>query len=563
MSLNLPQAPNAGLFKQGYTTHSSADGAIIRNIQACNEISLMVATSIGPCGRNKIIVNHLGKIFITNDAATILNELDVVHPAVKILIMASKQQDYELGDFSNFIICFAGELLKNSEKMLVLGLSPMEIIQGYKMANNYVMEHLQDFTVDRVEDVFSKNSLMKLVKPVVAAKQYGNEGVISLLIIDAVHSVLNPKNPNSFNVDSIRVVKIMGSSLAHSQVIKGMVFPQEPESHKKSVSEGRTKVAVYTCPIDISATETKGTVLLHNAQEMLDFTSGEELQIEAIVKEIHASGVRVIIAGSSVSEIFLHYLNKYGFVVLKVGSKFDLRRICRVCGASPLARLGAPMPEEMGAIDFVETKEIGSDRVTIFRQDTENANSRSLTATIIVRGATTNNLDDIERAIDDGISSLKGLLKDASLLPGAGSVEIQLINKLTAWGEKQPGLLQLAIKAFAQSLEVIPRSLAETAGLNATETLSNLYAAASAQESVAADARVHYGVDVDQENENGIVDVTAEGVYDLLISKKSAISLATDAATTVLSVDSIIMAKRAGGPSVPKQARPGNWDQAD
>lgn len=151
-----------------------------------------------------------------------------------------------------------------------------------------------------------------------------------------------------------------------SQVIKGMVFGREPEGNKKSAS--KSKVAVYACPIDITQTETKGTVLLKNAQEMLDFTKGEEAQLEGMIKEIYDAGIRVIVAGATVGELALHYLNRYDILVIKVLSKFELRRLCRVIGATPLARLGAPMPDEMGKVDVVETLEIGGDRVTVFRQ---------------------------------------------------------------------------------------------------------------------------------------------------------------------------------------------------
>lgn len=564
MSLKLPQAPNAGLFKQGYQSHSNADGALIRNIQAVREISSILLTSMGPSGRNKIIVNQLGKIFITNDASTMLNELEVVHPAVKLLIMALQQQTMEMGDNSNLVIVLAGEFLNVSEKLVTLGLSPTEIIQGYTLANKYVMEVLEKLTVDHVKSVTDHNELLKAIKPVVMSKQYGYEDLISKLIIEAVTTVLNPKNPSSFNIDSIRVVKVMGSSLSESQVIKGMVFPREPEGLVKNITT-KSKVAIFTCPIDISTTETKGTVLLHNAQEILDFSKGEEQQLDQMCKEISDSGVKVVVAGSNVGELALHYFNKYGILVLRVPLKFDLRRICRVCGATPLPRLGAPMPDEMGSVDIIETKEIGGDRVTVFRQE---ENSTSRTATVLIRGATQQHLDDIERAIDDGVNSVKALLQDNRLLPGAGAVEAELIKLITQYGDKTPGLLQLAIKQYASAFEVIPRALAETAGLDVQESLSKLYAGHSetvAGESESEDVQsgLRLGLDIDGESTDGLVDTVEFGILDLLAAKKSAINLATEATNTILSIDQIIMAKRAGGPVMPKQPRPGNWDQAD
>ncbi|KAH3663610.1 hypothetical protein OGAPHI_005011 [Ogataea philodendri] len=555
MSLRMPSQPNAGLFKQGYQTHASTDGAINRNIQACRELSSMISTSIGPCGKNKIIVNRLEKVSITNDAATMIRELEVVHPAVKVMIMSSEQQEEEMGDNTNYVLVLAGELLHLAEKLVVLGLTPTEIIQGYNLANKFALKELENLVLDKISDIYSKQELLKIIKPVIASKQYGNEDKISNLVADAISSVIPKTNPKLFNVDSIRVVKIMGASLNSSFVLKGMVFPREPESHLKKITT-TSKVAIFTCPIDISTTETKGTVLLHNADEMLGFSKGEEAQLEQLVKEIHNSGVRVVVAGAGVGELALHYLDRYGILVLKVPSKFDLRRISRVCGGTPLARLGAPMPEEMGTVDVVETKEIGGDKVTIFRQDKES----SLTASIVVRGATKNNLEDVERAIDDGVAVVKAILKDPRLLPGAGSVEAELVKRITTYGEKTPGLMQLGIKKFAEAFEFLPRILCETSGLDASEVLPRLYA--SHDESDAESLK--YGIDIEAESvSESLLDVREHNIYDSLVCKRNAINLATEAVCTVLSVDQIIVAKRAGGPAMPQQPKPGNWDQAD
>lgn len=543
MSLKLP-TPSPGLFKPGYQTYSSADGALARNVDACKEIATMVLTLMGPCGRNKIVVNHLQKVFITNDAATMLSELDVIHPAAKLLVMASEQQKLEMGDLTALVIVLAGELLNMAQELVNLGLSPPEIVQGYNLALKKASETLELLSVDNVEDVHSSASLAKIVRPVLMAKQYGREDILTPLVVEAVSHVM----PSSgvFNVDGVRVVKILGSSLELSHVIKGMVFPREPEGQIKSIN-GKCKVAVFTCPIDILTTETKGTVLLHNAKEMLDFSAGEEEQLEQIVKELSEAGVGVVVAGSSVGDLVLHYMNRYNILLLKVSLKFDLRRVCRVCGATPLARLGAPLPEEAGTIEQVETREIGGDRVTVFLQDT--AVTRTLT--IVLRGATKNVLDDVERAIDDAVSSVKGVGKDTRLVPGAGATEAGIVDAVTKYGEKTSGLLQLAIKKYAEAFEVVPRTLAETAGLNATDVIPRLYAANG--------DGVYYGVDVEN---GGVVDVRGK-VLDLLVSKKNAISLATEAACTILSVDQIIMAKRAGGPVMPQGQRPGNWDLED
>ena len=341
----------------------------------------------------------------------------------------------------------------------------------------------------------------------------------------------------------------MGGSLAQSRVVKGMVFGREPDGSIKKAR--KAKVGVFACPIDISQTETKGTVLLHNAKEMLDFTKGEETQLETIIKELHDSGLRVIVAGSTVGELALHYLNRYSILVIKVLSKFELRRLCRVVGATPLARLGAPMPDEMGSVDIVETLEIGGDRVTVFRQE----NDATRTATLVLRGATQNHLDDIERAVDDGVNVVKAITRDAKLVPGAGATEMQLVARVTAFGERTPGLPQYAIKKYAEAFEVVPRTLAESAGLDATEVLAALYTA----HHTAAGGGSTVGVDVENEDGTGTLDAREEGILDLLISKRWAIRLATEAARTVLSVDQIIVARQAGGPKPPGENP--NWDE--
>ncbi|EAW10427.1 chaperonin-containing T-complex subunit CCT8 [Aspergillus clavatus NRRL 1] len=567
MSLSMPGPSQAGLFKPGYQSHDAEDGAVIRNIEACQAISKTVQTSLGPYGRNKIVINHLQKMVLTSDAATILRELDVVHPAAKLLVMASQQQDAEVGDGTNLVIILAGELLKKAEELLRMGLKTSDITQGYEKAQNYALKVLEELEVDRLKEMRSQTELSKALRTVVASKQSGTEDLLASLVAEAVLAVL-PKNPVNFNVDNVRVVKIMGGSLEQSRVIKGMVFGREPDGTIKKAR--KAKVGVFSCPIDISQTETKGTVLLKNAQEMLDFSKGEEDRLEAAIKELYDSGLRVVVAGSSVGDLALHYLNRFNILVIKILSKFELRRLCRVVGATPLARLGAPMPDEMGSVDIVETTEIGGDRVTVFRQ--EDANTVTRTATIVLRGATQNHLDDVERAIDDGVNAVKAITKDPRLVPGAGATEIQLVEKISAFADKTPGLPQYAIRKYAEAFEVIPRTLAESAGLDATEVLSRLYTAhhrtntgaeseEESEEGSSEEEEPYWttGVDLEAGSSTGTLDAVDEGILDLMASKSWAIRLASESARTVLSVDQIIVARQAGGPK-PPGPNP-NWDE--
>ncbi|KAJ5417673.1 uncharacterized protein N7487_001223 [Penicillium crustosum] len=533
MSLSIPGPSQAGLFKPGYQSHDAEDGAVIRNIEACQAISGTVQTSLGPYGRNKIVINHLQKMILTSDAATILRELDVVHPAAKLLVMASQQQDAEMGDGTNLVIVLAGELLKKAEELIRMGLKTSDIVSGYEKAQNFALSVLEELEVDRLQDMRSATELSKALRTVVASKQSGTEDTLAALVAEAVLAVL-PKNPLNFNVDNVRVVKIMGGSLEQSKVVK---------------------------------------VLLKNAQEMMDFTTGEEDRLEIAIKELYDSGLRVVVAGSTVGDLAMHYLNRFNILVIKILSKFELRRLCRVVGATPLARLGAPMPDEMGQIDIVETTEIGGDRVTVFRQ--EDANAITRTATIVLRGATQNHLEDVERAIDDGVNVVKAITKDPRLVPGAGATEIELVERISNFADRTPGLPQYAIRKFAEAFEVVPRTLAESAGLDATEVLSRLYTAhhrttapgessseEDEEEGSSSEEEEPYwttGVDLEIGDSDGTLDTVEEGILDLMATKMSAIRLASESARTVLSVDQIIVSRQAGGPKPPQGG--GDWDQ--
>ncbi|KAF8557820.1 T-complex protein 1 [Imleria badia] len=559
MSLKVPKANNIQLFKEGYKHIQGLEDAVLRNIQAVSELSNLVRTSFGPNGRNKLLINHLGRLFVTSDAATIIKEVEVVHPAAKLLVMASQAQESEMGDATNTVIIFAGELLKKAEHLLIMGLHPSEVIKGYELACTKALAELEDLSTSSLPSPFTQSSLAEALKPAIASKQYGFEDTLSALVAEAALAVM-PNNAKNFNVDNVRVVKIMGGNLAGSRVVQGMVFGREPEGVIKKVT--RAKVAVFTSALDIAQTETKGTVLIKNADEMLNFTRGEEQHMEKIFKEIADAGVKVIIAGSSVGELALHYLNRFNIAVLKVLSKFDLRRVSRVVNATPLARIGAPTPDEAGYVDVFETTEIGGDRVTVLRQlsaDEAGYDARAektRTATIVLRGATANQLDDLERAIDDGVSVIKSLLKDPRLVPGAGATELELGRRVEAYGSGLRGLAQHAVKRYATALEVVPRTLAKNAlgGARGNEVLGRLWEKHQRKGGEA------WGVDVEAEQDGTLV-ATDYKILDSLAAKSWAIKLGTEAAVSVLSVDSIIMSKPAGGPKVPQQA--GNWDEDD
>lgn len=542
MALPVPKSMIQSMMKEGAKSYRGLEEAVYRNIEACRQLTKILRSSYGPNGMNKMVINHLDKLFVTNDAATMLNELEVQHPAAKMLLFASQMQEQEIGDGTNWVLIFAGALLDSAEELLRMGLSPAEVIEGYEMACKKAVETLPELVCYTIKDFRNIEEVSKAIKPAITSKQYGNEEFLSELIAKACLSVC-PSHGN-FNVDNVRISKIMGSGMYSSNIINGMVFKRAVEGDVTKVNDA--KICVLSCPLDSMATETKGTVKITNADELMSFSKSEEDLLEAQIKSIADAGCNVIVTGGKAADMAVHFCNKYKIMVVRLMSKFDLRRLCRATQATALPRMTAPTPEEAGRCDVVCVDETGDTSVVIFKQDRED----NAVATIVVRGATTNIMDDVERAIDDGVNSFKCLTRDGRMVPGAGAVEMELAQRVSRYGQTIPGLEQYAIKKFAEAFEIVPRTMAENAGVKATELISNLYAAHNNGEK-------NIGFDIEGEG-TATRDVMEADILDSFLVKYWGLKFASNAACTVLRVDQIIMAKQAGGP---KPKTNPDWDE--
>jgi len=543
MALHVPKAPGfSSMMKDGAKFFSGLEEAVIRNIGACKEFAETVQTCYGPNGMNKMVINHLDKLFVTNDCATIIRELEVEHPAAKMLILGSQMQENEVGDATNFVIIIAGELLKAAESLIRMGLKPTEIAEGYEIALDKAIEILETLQCAEVKNTRDQKDVEKAIRTAVMSKQYGNEDFLASLISKACISSLPEKT--TFNVDNVRICKILGGGLFNSDVVQGMVFRRCVESNV--TVQNNCKVAIFTCPVDALQTETKGTVLIKTAEELTTFSRGEENQLEDQIKAIAEAGTGVIVSGGKIGDMALHFINKYKMMAVRLVSKWDIRRLAKATGATALPRMTAPTAEELGMADKVYIDELGDTEIVVFKI------GESPLSTVVVRGSTDNYIDDIERAVDDGVNVFKGICKDGRLTAGGGATEIELAQQIAAWGEQRPGLEQYSIGKFAQALEVIPRVLAENSGVKPKEVISKLYAAHS-------EGNKNVGFDIEGES-GDVKDCAESGVFDLLLSKKWALKYATNAACTVLRVDQIIMAKRAGGPKARDTSGPMDQD---
>lgn len=297
------------------------------------------------------------------------------------------------------------------------------------------------------------------------------------------------------------------------------------------------KVAVYAQGVDTLGTETKGTVLIKSAEELENYSKGEEEKIDKAIKSLADAGIKVIVSGGTFGEMALHFIERYGLMAVKIPSKFDLRRFSRATGAPALVSLSTPKEDELGFAKKIEVEEIGGTNCLVLEQ----AATRGQLTTIVLRGATNQALDDVERAVDSGINAYRALTRDPRAVPAGGATEIEIARQLLELGQKEKGLDQYAIVQFAEALEVIPRTIAENSGLDATDVVSALYAAHANGETTA-------GLDI----ETGAArDLGEDALFDLYMAKWWAIKLAVDAASTILRVDQIIMSKAAGGPRPP------------
>jgi T-complex protein 1 subunit theta len=533
-----------GMTKEG-TQHFEQDGSasvVLRNIEACMELSRMLRTSLGPQGRCKLVVNHLEKRIVTSDCACILKEIEVQHPAAQLLKQACEKQETQVGDGTNLVVAFGGELLWQTCLLIqkMTWQPAPEILAGYQRALDLCMERVQKLVIAGDErSSVDRETLLYVLKPVLASKQYGSQQVLAPIVADAC---LQVRSDTKISAESVRTCKILGGSISDSVLLPGYVATRGVETTVTQLDN--VKIAVFACGFEASSTEAKGTVLMKTADDLLSYNKTEERNMQNIVESIKESGVQFIVTGGNLSDMALHFLERNKMMALKISSKWELRRFCQAVGATALVRLGAPTPDEMGFCESVEQRELGGKTITLVRA----AKGTNKLATIVLRASTSSVLNDLERAVDDGVQAVVQYSKDQRLVHGGGAVEMALSVFLQQEAEKIPGLEQYAVAAFGKALQIIPRTLSENAGWDATCILADLQAAHANNMDGSCDAGVDIDKAVTSGMAGGVASMKEKGVVDILSTKISAMRLAVDAVITILKIDQIIMSKPSGGP---------------
>jgi len=521
----------AALMKDGHSHFAGVEEAVLKNIEACKAISNITKTSVGPNGMRKMIIDHLEKTYVTSDTAIIQQTLEVEHPAAKMMVIAATAQEAECGDATNLVISLCGELLENAEYLLKQGIHQSEIVTGYELAFEKCMEYLKGMSCWSLNDKCSFAQLQIACKTSLSSKIYGYEEELSKLVAEACLMVM-PKDPTKFNIDNVRIGKVAGGSFSDSTVIDGFCSARKMLSNITKGDE--VKVAVYSHELQPPQAESKATVLLKTADELLNFSKSEEQAMENAIKAIADSGVKLIVAGSSVSEMALHFINKFDLMLLRTPSKFEIRRICRACGATALSSMSPPMPEEQGFFKSVMCREICSHWVTIMHSPD------SKVATIQLRSGAKAQLEEMERAIHDAVGCLNAACKDGRYVAGAGATEIALSLQLQKFASTRKGLDQYSIQKFAEAIEIMPKMLAKSSGQTVIHSMASLYKAHS-------EGNAHAGVNVEGKDADSVINASDAKILDHQQSKIWAISHAVEAALTVLRIDQIIMSKQARG----------------
>ena len=456
------------LLKSGYRTFKGKNQTLFKNAEAIEDIASMTRTALGQNGNYKYIINMHDKLYLTKDTNVMAEQLEINHPAVNVLVDALKAQSSEQGDGTNFVVTFGGELMKYASKLITEGLKVADVSEGYEKAYNKAMELLDKAEKYKVTDLNNLEEVTKFIKPVIGSKLvHGQEDFLAPLVAQACINVV-PKDIEKFDVDNVRVAKILGGNLMKSEVIKGMLVVRKTEG--SVISCENCNVAVYNCEFTTKGAETNDQVVFKTADELLNYTKSEEEHMESIIKEIVDSGVKCVITGGSISNLAIHYLDKYGIMAFRTMSKFELRRIARSIGATLLVRLGAPTKEEMGYADEIKLTEVSSQKCILIRKESEN----NKISTVVLRGTTNDMLDNLERVVNCGVNAYRAVCKNPNFVAGAGAVDMYLSQGIVEYSREVKSLDQYAIEAFGEAFEVIPRTIMENSGINVNEKLSTL-----------------------------------------------------------------------------------------
>ncbi len=510
------------------------------NIMAAKAVAAAVRTTLGPKGMDKMLVDSLGDIVITNDGATILKEMDIEHPAAKMIVEVAKTQDDEVGDGTTTAAVLAGEFLKNAEELLDAGVHPTIIASGYRLASHKAKEILKTLAMEVSID--NKDLLFKIAATAITGKgAESHKDTFANLSVNAILAVADKENGKyKVDVEDVKVEKKVGGSIEASELIEGMVIDKERVHTNMPKKVQDAKILLLNEALEIKKTEVDAEISIKSPDQLQSFLDQEEQMLHDMVNKIIDSGANVVFVQKGIDDIAQHYLAKEGVYAVRRVKKSDMDKLARATGAKILTSLKEINESDTGKAGLVEEKKIGEEAMTYV---TECHNPKAVS--IILRGGTEHVVDEAERALHDALRVVGVAIEDEKLVAGGGSPEIELALRLREYASTLTGREQLAVSKFAEALEIIPRTLAENAGLDPIDMLVEMRSQHE-QGNKTAGLNVFTGK---------VVDMWEEGVVEPLRVKTQAIDSATEAATMILRIDDVLSSK-ASAPQMPPGGMP-------
>jgi len=512
------------------TTRNRGQEAQSGNIAAAMAVANAVRSTLGPRGMDKMLIDSIGDIVITNDGATILKEMDIGHPAAKMMVEVAKTQDDEVGDGTTTAVVLAGELLKNAESLLAKKVHATVIAEGYRHAATKAVEILNGIaiTVKPTDTAMLK----KIADTAISGKNSDvSKEKLCAIVVTAITRVIEPDG--TVDISHVTVEKKVGGSVDDSALVEGMVIDKERAHPAMPKEVKNAKILLINAAIEFKKTEVKAKINISRPDQVQAFIDEDEQMVHTMADKVVASGANVVFCQKGIDDTAQHYLVKAGVLAVRRVKKSDMENLSRATGASIVNSIDAITKQDLGTAGLVEEKKLSGEEM-IFVSGCKNPKAVS----IIVRGGTEHVVDELERAIHDALMVVSVVIKDKKVVAGGGAPEVEISLQLRRSASEEIGRSQLAIEAFASAMEIIPRSLAENSGLDPIDMLVALRAAHEA-------GKKNFGLDVDAGQP---ADMLKAGVVEPLRVKTQAINSAAEAAIMILRIDDVIASSQPPSP---------------
>jgi len=511
------------------------------NIAAAKLVAELVKTSLGPRGLDKMLVDSLGDVTITNDGATILKEIDTQHPAAKMMVEISKTIDTEVGDGTTSSVVFAGALLEKAEKLLEKDVHSTIIIDGYQAASEKALELLAKLAKTVKPD--DRESLIKIAKTSMQSKLVSEDSApLSKLVVDAILKIVEKDgDKHSVDLDNLKVEKKAGGSIDDTSLINGIVLDKEIVHSGMPTKAEKAKIALVNAALEVEKTEMSAEIRISDPTQMQQFLEEENKMLKSMVDKIHNIGANVLICQKGIDDISQHYLSKHGVLAVRRVKESDMTKLAKATGGRISTNLDDISASDLGSAEIVQQKKVESDK-WVFIEGCKNPRS----VTVLIRGGSQRVVDEVDRSIHDALMVVKDVVEKPSIVAGGGSPEAYLAAELNEWSSSSEGREQLAIKQYAEAFESIPLTIAENAGMDPIDTIITLRANQSnGKQTVGINAK-----------ESKIGDMFRLDIVEPLVVKEQIIKSATEAACMILRIDDVIAVSGGSGAGGPPPGMP-------